>query len=145
MSEGVYLDELPSADLRGVVVVGEGDVQHASLHLHCGLKTHRLESSYRPFITLILHYRTDRQVRVSLDSFLLSFPSFLPSYLEFLPSDGLHVTLLANGELVGDLGVLGVELSPGEVISILGHLCDQLVVPALLDDVIRDTWRRRLR
>lgn len=37
MSERVYLDELASADLRGVVVVGEGHGQLASLHVHDGL------------------------------------------------------------------------------------------------------------
>lgn len=61
------------------------------------------------------------------------------SYLEFLSSDGLHVALLANGELVGDLGVCGVDLGPGEVVAALSDLCDQLVVTALLNNVIRDT------
>lgn len=36
----VYLDELASADLRGVFVFGEGHAQLASLHVHGGLKTH---------------------------------------------------------------------------------------------------------
>lgn len=34
-----YLDEFASADLRGVVVVGEGHAQLASFHEHGGLKT----------------------------------------------------------------------------------------------------------
>lgn len=42
LNESVYLDELVSADLRGVVVVGEGCAQLASLHVHSGLKKHRL-------------------------------------------------------------------------------------------------------
>lgn len=65
---------------------------------------------------------------------------FFASYLEFLSSDGLHVALLADGEGVGDLGVCGVDLGPGEGITILGDLCDQLVVTAFLNDVIRDTY-----
>lgn len=61
-------------------------------------------------------------------------------YLEFLSSNGLHVALFADGELVGDFSVRGVDLSPGEVVTFLGDLGDQLVVTALLDDVIGDTW-----
>lgn len=61
------------------------------------------------------------------------------SYLEFLSSDGFHITLLANGEPVGDFCVCGVDLGPCEVIAVLGNLSDQLVVAALLDDVIGDT------
>lgn len=64
---------------------------------------------------------------------------FFASYLEFLSSDSLHVALLADGELVGDLGVCWIDLGPGEVIAFLSDLCDQLVVTALLNDVIRDT------
>lgn len=64
---------------------------------------------------------------------------FFPSYLEFLSSDGLHVALLVDGELVGDCGVCGVDLAPGKVVATLGDLRDQLVVAALLDDVIGDT------
>ena len=64
---------------------------------------------------------------------------FFPSYLEFLSSNGLHITLLADGELVGDRGVCGVDLGPGEVVAVLGDLCDQLVVAALLNDCIGDT------
>lgn len=61
------------------------------------------------------------------------------SYLELLPSDGLHVALFPDGELVGDPRVGGVHLGPGEVVPVLGHLRDQLVVAAFLDDVVRDT------
>lgn len=64
------------------------------------------------------------------------------SYLELLSSDGLHVAFLADGEFVGDLGVCGIDLSPGEVVSILAHLCDQLVVTALLNDGGGDTCRK---
>lgn len=68
---------------------------------------------------------------------------FFASYLEFLSSNGLHVALLVDGEGVGDLGVFGVELCPGEGIPILGDLCDHLVVTAFLDDVIGDTYEDR--
>lgn len=68
-----------------------------------------------------------------------NFKLWIASYLELLPSDGLHVALLANGEFVGDLGVCGVDLCPGEVIAALGDLRDQLVVTALLNDVSGDT------
>lgn len=61
------------------------------------------------------------------------------SHLEFLSTDGLHIALLANGELVADFGVCRINLSPDEVIAILANLCDELVVTALLNDVIRDT------
>lgn len=61
------------------------------------------------------------------------------SYLEALSSDGLHVALLANGKVVGDLGVGRVMLRPGEVIPTLDDLRDRLVVAALLDDVVWDT------
>lgn len=61
------------------------------------------------------------------------------AHLELLSSDGLHVTLLPDGEVVGDLGVGGVDLGPGEGIAILGDLRDQLVVTTLLNDVIGDT------
>lgn len=67
------------------------------------------------------------------------------SYLEFLPSDGLHIALLADGELVGDLGVRGVDLGPGEVVSVLGDLCDQLVVATLLDDFVGDACSGKAR
>lgn len=67
------------------------------------------------------------------------------SYLEFLLSDGLHIALLADGERVGDLGVCGVDLGPGEVVSVLGDLCDHLVVATLLDDVVGDACRRKTR
>lgn len=60
------------------------------------------------------------------------------SHLELLSSDGLHVALLSDGEVVGDLGVGGVDLGPGEGIAVLGDLRDQLVVTALLNDVIGD-------
>lgn len=62
------------------------------------------------------------------------------SHLELLSSDGLHVALLSDGEVVGDLGVGGVDLGPGEGIAVLGDLRDQLVVTALLNDVIGDAW-----
>lgn len=65
--------------------------------------------------------------------------SSLLLYLESLPSNGLHVAFLADGEGVGDLGVCGVDLGPGEGVAVLGHLCDQLVVAAFLNDVIWDT------
>lgn len=64
---------------------------------------------------------------------------FFAVYLEFFPSNGLHVTFLADGEGVGDLGICGVDLGPGEGVAVLGHLCDQLVIAAFLYDVIWDT------
>lgn len=70
-----------------------------------------------------------------------SFLSFLATHLELLSSNGLHVALLSNSEGVGDLGFCGVDLGPREGITILGYLCDQLVVTAFLNDVIRDTCR----
>lgn len=67
------------------------------------------------------------------------FLSFLTTYLELLSSNGLHVAFLANSEVVGDLCICGVDLGPREGITILGYLCNQLVVTAFLNDVIRDT------
>lgn len=62
----------------------------------------------------------------------------LPFYLELLPSDGLHFSLLADGELVGDCGTFGVDVGPAEGVAVLGDLGDHLVVAALCDDVIGD-------
>lgn len=117
-----YLNEFASADLRGVVVVGEGHTQLASFKVHSGLKTQGLNLLgsliFIIFSNICEVFGTD---------------------LEFLPSDGLHVAFLADGEGVGDLGICGVDLGPGEGVTVLGHLCDQLVVAAFLNDVIRDT------
>lgn len=74
----------------------------------------------------------------------MSSRSAPPSYLEFLPSDGLHVALLADGEVVGDFGVSGVDVGPAEGLAGLGDLSDHLVVAALFDDVIGDACRGRL-
>lgn len=63
----------------------------------------------------------------------------LMSYLNSLSSKDLHATLLANGEVVCDLGILGVSLCPGKIIPILGDICEDLVDTALLDDAIRDS------
>lgn len=65
-------------------------------------------------------------------------------YLEFLSTNGLHITLLANGEVVGDLVVFGVDLGPGEVIALLGNFCDQLVVAAPLNDIVRDPYSGKI-
>lgn len=124
VSGAVYLDEFASADLRGVVVVGEGHAQLASFHEHGGLKhtASVLDSSAE----------LRRRQRAAL-------------YLEFLPPNGLHVAFLADGEGVGDPGVCGVDLAPGEGVSVLGHLCDQPVVAAFLDDVSGDTCEESRR
>lgn len=74
----------------------------------------------------------------------MSSRSAPPSYLEFLPSDGLHVALLADGEVVGDFGVSGVNVGPAEGLAGLGDLSDHLVVAALFNDVIGDACRGRL-
>lgn len=122
----VYLDELVAADLGGVTVVGEGDTQLASVHVHSGLRWKR----HRTWV----EWRSSR---------LTSWPvtRLLPPYLEFLPSDGLHVALLADGEVVGDFGVPGVDVGPAEGVARLGDLSDHLVVAALCDDVIGDACR----
>lgn len=117
-----YLNEFASADLRGVVVVGEGHTQLASFKVHCGLKTQGL-NLLGSLIFIIFS----------------NICEVFGTNLEFLPSDGLHVAFLADGEGVGDLGICGVDLGPGEGVTVLGHLCDQLVVAAFLNDVIRDT------
>lgn len=120
-----YLNEFASADLRGVVVVGEGHAQLASFQVHSGLEIqgfNLLESLIIIFSNVCEVFDTD---------------------LEFLPSDGLHVAFLADGEGVGDLCICGVDLGPREGVTVLGHLCDQLVVAAFLNDVIRDTCEER--
>lgn len=82
---------------------------------------------------------------VSRGTFILS-PLFatrivllLCSYLEFLPPDGLHVALLADDEGVGDLVAFWVDVGPAEGVTILGDLCDHLVVAAFLHDVSGDS------
>lgn len=117
-----YLNEFASTDLRGVVVVGEGHAQLASFQVHSGLKTW----GFNVLVLLIFIVHSNAYEVFHTD-------------LEFLPSNGLHVAFLADGEGVGDLGICGVNLGPGECVAVLGHLCDQLVVTAFLNDVIRDT------
>lgn len=74
----------------------------------------------------------------------LTSRSASPAYLEFLPSNGLHVALLADSEVVGDFGISGVDVGPAEGVAILGDFRDHLVVTALLDDVFGDACREQL-
>lgn len=111
------------------MVVGEGDAQLASVHGHGGLRGKR---------------HRKRVESKGLAPHAASSGSAPPSYLEFLPSDGLHVALLADGEVVGDFGVSWVDVGPGEGFAGLGDLSDHLVVAALCDDVIGDACGGRL-
>ena len=79
------------------------------------------------------------KLELKTEYYKIQISGFCPSYLEFLSSNGLHISLLADGELVGDRGVCWVDLGPGEVVAVLGDICDQLVVTALLNDSIGDT------
>lgn len=108
------------------MVVGEGDTQLASLRGHSGLKVEG-GGGDRKRVEWMLSL-----VRPSPLAWLLPF------YLELLPSDGLHFSLLADGELVGDCGTFGVDVGPAEGVAVLGDLGDHLVVAALCDDVIGD-------
>lgn len=126
----IYLNKFASADLRGVVVIGELHAQLASFQVHSGLKT----QGFNRLGSLIFKIQDSRIFNI--------FSNVCEAFdtdLKFLPSDGLHVAFLADGEGVGDLGICGVDLGPGEGVTVLGHLCDQLVVAAFLNDVIRDT------
>lgn len=107
------------------MVVGEGDAQLASVHGDSGLRGKETGRglSGGPHASRCGHH---------------SAPS---SYLEFLSSDGLHVALLADGEVVGDFGALGVDVGPAEGVAGLGDLSDHLVVAALFHDVIGDACR----
>lgn len=66
----------------------------------------------------------------------------MASHLELLAPHGLHVTLLADGELVGHRVAPRVVLGPGEVLPILLHLCDSLEVSALFDSIAGEPWPR---
>lgn len=109
------------------MVVGEGDAQLASVHGHGGL-------SWGGQTGRAVEWRFSR----------CGHHSAPPTYLEFLPSDGLHVALLADGEVVGDLGLFGVDVGPAEGVARLGDLSDHLVVAALCDDIVGDACRGRV-
>lgn len=66
----------------------------------------------------------------------------MASHLELLASHGLHVTLLANGELVGHGVTPRVVLGPGEVLPILLDLCDDLEITALFNCIAGEPWSR---
>lgn len=61
------------------------------------------------------------------------------SYLKLLSPDGLHVALLANNKLIDEAVVGWVMLSPGELSTVLNHLCHKLVITTPLNHIIRDT------
>lgn len=64
----------------------------------------------------------------------------MASHLELLASHGLHVALLANGELVGHGVTPGVVLGPGEVLPILLDLRDDLEITALFNRIAGEPW-----
>lgn len=66
----------------------------------------------------------------------------MASHLELLAPHGLHVTLLADGELVGHGVATRVVLGPGEVLPVLLHLRDNLEVSALFDSITGESWPR---
>lgn len=64
----------------------------------------------------------------------------MPSHLELLAPNRLHVTFLADGELVGYGVAARVVLGPDEILPVLLHLCDNLEVSALFNNIAGEPW-----